>query len=34
MNGSNRRTIPATCTTHGGTPGYTNLVVSKRKGSI
>jgi len=30
MNGSNRRTIPVTCATHGGTPGYTNLVISKR----
>jgi hypothetical protein len=34
MNGSNRRAIPATCTTHGGTPGYTNLVVTRRGGSI
>jgi hypothetical protein len=29
-----RRAIPAHCTTHGGTPGYTNLVVSKRGGHI
>ncbi|MGH3603553.1 MAG: hypothetical protein ACRDQI_05950 [Pseudonocardiaceae bacterium] len=34
MNGSNRRTIPVTCATHGGTPGYTNLVISKRDGNI
>jgi hypothetical protein len=31
---SNRRAIPAHCTTHGGTPGYTNLVVTKRGGAI
>ncbi|MDQ3763706.1 MAG: hypothetical protein M3460_19435 [Actinomycetota bacterium] len=24
---SNRRAMPATCTTHGGARGYTNLVV-------
>jgi len=29
-----RRAIPATCTTHGGTPGHTNLVVSKRGGHV
>lgn len=29
-----RRTIPATCTTHGGTPGYTNLVMRKLNGEI
>lgn len=34
MNGSNRRAIPAHCTTHGGTPGFTNLVLSKRNGTI
>lgn len=34
VNCNNRRTIPATCTTHGGTPGFTNLVVSKRDGTI
>ena len=33
MNG-NRRAIPATCAQHGGTPGFTNLVVSKRDGAI
>lgn len=26
----NRRTIHATCTVHGGTPGFTNLRVSQR----
>jgi hypothetical protein len=26
--------IHATCTTHGGGIGFTNLVVSKREGSI
>jgi hypothetical protein len=31
---SNRRAIAATCTQHGGTPGFTNLVVSKRDGEI
>lgn len=31
---SNRRAIPATCTQHGGTPGFTNLVVSKRNSDI
>jgi hypothetical protein len=25
---------PATCTTHGGPTGYTNLLVSKRNGSV
>jgi hypothetical protein len=29
-----RRAIPATCTTHGGTPGHTNLVASKRSGHV
>jgi hypothetical protein len=28
------RAIPAHCTTHGGKPGYTNLVVTKRGGAI
>lgn len=32
--GSNRRAIAATCTQHGGTPGFTNLVVSKKDGTI
>lgn len=31
---SNRRTIHATCTQHGGPVGFTNLVVSKRDGVI
>lgn len=31
---SNRRVIPTTCTKHGGTPGFTNLVVRKRAGEI
>lgn len=31
---SNRRVIPTTCTRHGGTPGFTNLVVRKRAGEI
>jgi hypothetical protein len=30
----NRRAIPAHCTLHGGTPGFTNLVVSKLDGGI
>jgi hypothetical protein len=30
----NRRVIHATCTKHGGGAGFTNLVVSKRDGSI
>ena len=30
----NRRTIPATCTKHGGTPGFTNLVMRKLDGEI
>jgi hypothetical protein len=34
VKGSNRCAIPATCTTHGGTPGFTNLVVSKRGGIV
>lgn len=29
-----RKVIPASCTTHGGTPGFTNLAVSKRDGDI
>lgn len=33
-NGSTRCAIPATCTTHGGPTGYTNLLVSKRNGSV
>lgn len=32
--GRNRRVIHAHCTRHGGTPGFTNLVVSKRNGDI
>jgi hypothetical protein len=32
--GNPRRVIPATCSTHRGTPGYTNLVVSNRDGNI
>ncbi|MGH3975902.1 MAG: hypothetical protein ACRDS9_21610 [Pseudonocardiaceae bacterium] len=31
---SNRRVISTTCTRHGGTPGFTNLVVRKRAGEI
>ena len=31
---TNRKVIHATCTTHGGGAGFTNLVVSKRDGSI
>ena len=31
---SNRRAIAATCTKCGGTPGFTNLVISKRGGDI
>jgi hypothetical protein len=34
VTGHNRRVIPATCTTHGGTPGYTNLVVTKHDAEI
>ncbi|MGH3873280.1 MAG: hypothetical protein ACRDSR_17520 [Pseudonocardiaceae bacterium] len=30
----NRRVIPATCATHGGAIGFTNLVISKRDGGI
>lgn len=33
-NESSRRAIAATCTQHGGTPGFTNLLVSKRGGDI
>lgn len=29
-----RRVLPATCTTHGGARGYTNLVVHYRDGQI
>jgi hypothetical protein len=29
-NTSSRRTIAVTCTQHGGTPGFTNLLVRKR----
>jgi hypothetical protein len=29
-----RCVLPATCTIHGGTPGFTNLVVSHRNGVI
>jgi hypothetical protein len=34
MTGSARRAIPATCATHGGASGYTNLLVTKRDGTI
>jgi hypothetical protein len=30
----NRRVIHATCSTHGGGTGFTNLVVTKRDGRI
>ncbi|MGH3511903.1 MAG: hypothetical protein ACRDQV_12790 [Pseudonocardiaceae bacterium] len=30
----NRRVIHATCSTHGGGAGFTNLVVSKRGGHV
>ena len=30
----NRRVIRATCITHGGTPGFTNLVMRKLSGEI
>ncbi len=30
----NRRVIHTHCSTHGGSVGFTNLVVSKREGSI
>jgi hypothetical protein len=30
----NRRVINASCTQHGGTPGFTNLVITKRDGDI
>lgn len=33
-NGSARCAIPATCTTHGGPAGYTNLLVSTCDGSV
>ncbi len=33
MNG-NRRAIPAHCAMHGGTPAFTNLLMSKRDGTI
>lgn len=29
-----RRVIDVTCSTHGGTPGFTNLVVRKINGDI
>jgi hypothetical protein len=29
-----RRVIPATCSTHGGCIGFTNLVATKRDGTI
>ncbi len=32
--GSNGRAIPATCTTHEGATGFTNLMVSKHDGGI
>ncbi|MGH3548958.1 MAG: hypothetical protein ACRDQU_12775 [Pseudonocardiaceae bacterium] len=28
------RVVPATCTMHGGTPGFTNVRVSRRDGTI
>ncbi len=31
---SSRKVIHATCSTHGGGAGFTNLVVSKRDGQI
>jgi hypothetical protein len=31
---SNRRVISATCVTHGGAVGFTNLVVTRRGGDI
>ncbi|HEY6424920.1 MAG TPA: hypothetical protein VIY28_17115 [Pseudonocardiaceae bacterium] len=31
---AHHRVIHATCTTHGGAAGFTNLVVSKREGGI
>lgn len=31
---NNRRVIHVTCSMHGGTPGYANLVVNKRDGHI
>jgi hypothetical protein len=33
-NGSNRRVIDASCTQHGGSRGFTNLVIRKRDGDI
>ncbi|MGH3944094.1 MAG: hypothetical protein ACRDSI_03470 [Pseudonocardiaceae bacterium] len=30
----NRRVLHATCSQHGGTPGFTNLVVSKLDGHV
>lgn len=33
-NGSNRRVIDASCTQHGGSRGFTNLVVTKCDGDI
>jgi hypothetical protein len=30
----NRRAIPAHCAMHGGTPGFTNLLMSKRNRTI
>lgn len=33
-NVSCRRAIPVTCTQHGGTPGFTNLVITQRDGDI
>ncbi len=34
LRGSNRCVIGAHCTRHGGTPGFTNLVVRKVAGMI
>jgi hypothetical protein len=32
--GRGRLVISVTCSVHGGTPGFTNLMVSKRDGDI
>jgi hypothetical protein len=31
---AHRRVIPATCTRHGGAKGFTNLMATKRDGTI
>jgi hypothetical protein len=33
-NSGSRRVIHASCTQHGGTPGFTNLVITRRDGEI